>query len=90
VALNPSADIQIQQSDSTTGMTSAIEGICDIGMASRNLKDSELEAGLEPLVVAIDGIAVIVNRENPVGAMSLEEVKSVFIGETTDWNEIGE
>lgn len=90
VALNPSADIQIQQSDSTTGMTSAIEGICDIGMASRNLKDSELEAGLEPLVMAIDGIAVIVNPENPVNGMTLEQVRSVFIGETTDWNEIGE
>jgi phosphate transport system substrate-binding protein len=90
VALNPSADIQIQQSDSTTGMTSAIEGICDIGMASRNLKDSELEAGLEPLVMAMDGIAVIVNLENPVNGMTLEQVKSVFIGETTDWNEIGE
>lgn len=90
VALNPSADIQIQQSDSTTGMTSAIEGICDIGMASRNLKDSELEAGLEPLVMAIDGIAVIVNPENPVNGMTLEQIRSVFIGETTDWNEIGE
>ena len=90
VGLNPSADIQIQQSDSTTGMTSAIEGICDIGMASRNLKDSELEAGLEPLVLAMDGIAVIVNRENPVSAMTLDQVRSIFIGETTDWNEIGE
>jgi phosphate transport system substrate-binding protein len=59
-------------------------------MASRNLKDSELEAGLEPLVLAMDGIAVIVNRENPVSAMTLDQVRSIFIGETTDWNEIGE
>ncbi len=58
--------IEVQQSDSTTGMTSAIEGVCDIGMASRDLKDSELEAGLTPTVIAMDGIAVVVNNDSPV------------------------
>ena len=63
-ALNPNAEIEIQQSDSTTGMTSAIDGICDIGMASRALKDSEIEAGLTGTTIAMDGIAIIVNPAN--------------------------
>jgi phosphate transport system substrate-binding protein len=65
LAVNPGADIEIQMSDSTTGMTSAIDGICDIGMASRELKDSEKEKGLVPTVIAIDGIAVVVNKQCP-------------------------
>ena len=64
MALNPDVTVEVQQSDSTTGMTSAIDGAYDIGMASRELKDSELEAGLTPTVIAQDGIAVIVNKEN--------------------------
>ena len=87
-ALNPNAEIEIQQSDSTTGMQSAIDGICDIGMASRAVKDSEIEAGLTPTTIALDGLAVIVNVENPVENMTLEQVKNVFTGATTDWSEI--
>lgn len=87
-ALNPDVTIEVQQSDSTTGMTSAIEGICDIGMASRELKDSEKEAGLTPLVIAMDGIAVIVNNDCPVEELSSENVKDVFTGEVSEWEEV--
>lgn len=85
--INTGATIEIQQSDSTTGMTSAIDGVCDIGMASRELKDSELEAGLTPYVIATDGIAVIVNNANPVDELSSEDVKAIFTGEKTDWQQ---
>ena len=86
--VNPNAEIEIQQSDSTTGMTSAIEGICDIGMASRELKDSEVEAGLTGTVIALDGIAVIVNNENPVEDMTAEQVKSIYVGEAFVWGDV--
>ncbi|MFV0412221.1 MAG: substrate-binding domain-containing protein [Oscillospiraceae bacterium] len=88
LAINTNATIEVQQSDSTTGMTSAIEGICDIGMASRELKDSETEAGLVPQVIALDGIAVIVNSENPTTGLTSEQVKSVYVGETLTWAEL--
>lgn len=88
LALNPKASIEVQQSDSTTGMTSAIEGMCDIGMASRELKDSELEAGLTPTVIAMDGIAVIVNQENAVGNLESTQVRDIFTGAVTDWAEV--
>lgn len=85
IALNPEVSIEIQQSDSTTGMSSALDGICDIGMASRALKESELEAGLVPSVIAMDGIAVIVNTENPINGLTSEQVLSIFTGEITDF-----
>ena len=85
-AVNPNAEVEIQESDSTTGMNSTIEGICDIGMASRALKDSEKEAGLTETKIAIDGIAVIVNKENSFDGMTSEAVKGVFTGEITDWS----
>lgn len=87
-AINPNVTIEIQQSDSTTGMTSVIEGICDIGMASRELKDSEREKGLHATVIAIDGIAVIVNPENSVSGLATEQVRQIYIGEVTKWTEI--
>ena len=86
--VNPNAEIEIQQSDSTTGMTSTIDGICDIGMASRELKDSEKEAGLTATVIALDGIAVIVNNENPVEDLTAYQVKSIYVGETTVWGDV--
>lgn len=86
--LNPDVTIEVQQSDSTTGMTSAIEGVCDIGMASRELKDSETEAGLVPTVIAMDGIAVIVNNDSPVNELSSENVKAIFTGELTEWEDV--
>lgn len=86
--VNPNAEIEIQQSDSTTGMTSAIDGICDIGMASRELKDSETEAGLTATVIALDGIAVIVNNENTIEDLTADQVKSIYVGETTVWGDV--
>lgn len=88
LAINTNASIEVQQSDSTTGMTSAIEGMCDIGMASRELKDSELEAGLTPTVIAMDGIAVVVNHNNAVNGLGSAQVKDIFIGAVTDWSEV--
>lgn len=88
VALNPDVTIEVQQNDSTTGMTSVAEGGCDIGMASREVKDSELEKGLQPTTIALDGIAVIVNQENSVSDMTSDTVKAIFTGEVTDWSEI--
>ncbi len=87
-AINPNATIEVQQSDSTTGVTSAIDGICDIGMASREIKDSELEKGVTPTVIAIDGIAVIVNNENTVNGLSADQVLAIYTGEATKWNEV--
>lgn len=84
-ALNANADIQLQQNDSTTGMTSVMEGIADIGMASRELKDTELSEGLNPTVIAMDGIAVVVNNDNAVEELSSEDVKAIFTGEKTSW-----
>ncbi|HOW07643.1 MAG TPA: substrate-binding domain-containing protein, partial [Flexilinea sp.] len=74
-------------SDSTTGMTSAMDGICDLGMASRELKESEL-AVLTPMVIANDGIAVIVNKSNPIEGLTSEQVKGIFTGEITSWSEL--
>ena len=88
MALNPDVTVEVQQSDSTTGMTSTIDGAYDIGMASRELKDSELEAGLTPTVIAQDGIAVIVNKENTLTGLTSEQVLSIYTGETTDWSEL--
>lgn len=86
--LNPNADIEIQLSDSSTGMASAINGTCDIGMASRALKESETEKGLSPIVIAMDGIAIITNHDNPVENLTTEQIKEIFTGEIIKWNEI--
>ena len=86
--VNSGAEIEIQESDSTTGMNSAAEGTCDIGMASRDLKDSETGAGLIPTVIAKDGIVVIVNNENKVDNMTKAQVNDVFCGTITDWSVI--
>lgn len=89
VTFNPNAEIEIQMSDSTAGVTGAIEGTCDIGMASRSLKDSEKEQ-LTGIEIAYDGIAVIVNPENVIDDMTSEQVKAIFTGEMTAWNELAE
>lgn len=86
-ALNPDVKISIQQNDSTTGMESAKSGICDIGMASRALKDSEA-AELKATVIAKDGIAVIVNNENPVDELTSEQVMKIYTDELSDWSEV--
>ena len=83
--VNPNAKIVIQQNDSTTGTTSAVNGVCDIAMVSRELTESELSAGLASVSIAVDGIAVIVNPDNPVDSLSSEEVKAIYTGEITEW-----
>ena len=85
--VNSGAEIEINQSDSTTGMTSAMSGICDIGMASRELKDEEAQE-LTSIVIATDGIAVIVNNYSPVEELTSDQVKAIFTGETVAWDEI--
>ena len=87
-AVNSNVSVQVQQSDSTTGMTSVMEGMCDIGMASRALKESELAAGLNPTVIAMDGIAVVVNHENAITGLESAQVKDIFTGVVTDWAEV--
>ena len=87
-ALNTNAKIQIQQSDSSTGMSSTIDGTYDIGMASRELKDSETDAGLVSTAIAIDGIAVIVNKDNALENITSEQVKGIYTGEITLWSEV--
>jgi len=86
--VNKDVTIEIQTSDSTTGINSANEGICDIGMASRELKDEETEMNLTATVIAKDGIAVVVNNENEVEDLTSDQVKAIFTGETTEWEEL--
>ena len=86
-ALNPDVTIEVQTSDSTTGMNMATEGTCDIGMASRELKDSEISGGLKPTVIAQDGIAVIVNKGASIDELSSEQVKAIYTGEVVKWED---
>nr|WP_317404249.1 substrate-binding domain-containing protein [uncultured Helicobacter sp.] len=85
---NKKAKIEIQQSDSTTGVNATVEGIADIGMVSRELKESELSKGLNAKVLAIDGLAVIVNPKNGIDSLKPEQVKAIFEGKTTKWSEV--
>ena len=87
-ALNSGVEIKVQQSDSTTGVTSAADGLCDIGMASRELKDEETALGIHSQKIAMDGIAVIVNNENPLEEIAAETVKGIYVGEITGWEEV--
>ena len=86
--VNPNAKLELQTSDSTTGVTNAINGACDIGMASRALKDSEKAKGVKEITIAIDGIAVIVNKVNPVADMTKTQVEQIFTGNITKWSEV--
>ena len=86
-ALNPDVTIEIQQTGSGAGITSAIEGVCDFGMSSRALTDEEA-AELVNTQIATDGIAVVVNNENPVEDMTSDQIKGIYLGEITDWSEI--
>lgn len=87
-AVNDKVTIEVQQSDSTTGIQSAIDGLCDIGMASRELKDSEQEAGLTATVIAQDGIAIIVNNDAEITELTSEQVKDIYTGNITTWEEL--
>ena len=83
--LNPEIKIEVQMSDSTTGVNSALNGVCEIGMASRELKDSEKAKGALQTKIAIDGIAVIINKENPTESASIQSVKDLYIGTISKW-----
>lgn len=87
VAINPGATIDIQMSDSTTGMTNTKEGTCDIGMASRDLKDTE-KSLLTGIKIALDGIAVIVNNSNTVTGFTTSQVAQIYKGETSVWGDV--
>lgn len=88
MSINKDASVKVSTSDSTTGVTSAIEGIADIGMASRDLKDSEKEKGVTGTVIALDGIAVVVNNNNTVDDLTVEQVCGIYTGEVTTWEEV--
>lgn len=88
--INADVTIEIQQSGSSAGITSTIEGACDIGMASRDLKDSEIKEGLTSTVIAMDGIAVIVNENNSVEDLTSQQIKDIYTGEVTDWADVTE
>ncbi|MBQ8753158.1 MAG: substrate-binding domain-containing protein, partial [Clostridia bacterium] len=87
-AINAGVQIQLQQSDSTTGVNDVLSGNIDIGMASRELKDSETDKGLLSKVIALDGIAVIVNKQNAAENMTAEQIRQIFTGEVTDWSSV--
>lgn len=86
--VNKDVTVEVQQSDSTTGVTNAIDGVCDIGMASRDLADSEAKKGVTAKAIAQDGIAVIVNKDSDVDELTSEQVKAIFTGETTAWADV--
>ena len=86
--LNPEIKIEVQMSDSKTGVNSALNGVCEIGMASRELKDSEKAKGALQIKIAIDGIAVIINKENPTESASIQSVKDLYIGTISKWGDV--
>ena len=88
IALNPNAEIEIQMSDSSTGVKMAIDGTCDVGMASRELKDSETAEGVSATVIATDGIAVIANLNNPIAGLTAEQVRQIYVGEILNWADV--
>lgn len=85
---HPGVTIEVQQSDSSTGVADAREGVCDLGMASRVLKESECAAGLEATAIALDGLAVVVNPLNPIESISKDALKKAFIGEVKVWKDL--
>lgn len=88
-AINPDVTIDIQQTGSGAGITATIDGTCEIGMSSRGLKEEELSAGVTEQQIALDGIAVILNLENPAEDLSSEEIRGIYVGEITSWSQIG-
>lgn len=84
---NPGVYIEVQQIGSSAGIASLQDGICDIGLSSRDLTDAERSSGLDAIAVAYDGIAVIVNKSNPIPNLSLDQVRQIFGGNITNWKE---
>jgi len=90
MGLNTGVVIDVQQTGSGTGITATIDGSCEIGMSSRELKEEELSQGLTPVTIALDGIAVIVNLENSVTDLTSEQIRAIYTGEITSWDQLGE
>lgn len=88
MALNSGVKIEIQQSGSSAGITSAVEGVCQIGMASRELKDSETAKGVTATKIAMDGIAVIVNKDNSFSELTSDQIRKIYTGGTTQWSDL--
>lgn len=86
---NPGMTFTYNPTGSGSGITAVAEGRCDIGLSSRSLKEEEKEQGLTETVLALDGIAIIVNPENPVSDMDLETVAGIYTGEITNWKDVG-
>lgn len=87
-AVNPNATIEMLTTDSTTGVTGALDGTYTIGMASRELKDTETAEGATATVLAMDGIAVVVNPANSTADLTVDQIKSIYTGETTVWADV--
>lgn len=87
-AIYSDVTLEIQQTGSGAGITSTIEGACDIGMSSRDLKPEETAEGIEGITIAMDGIAVVVNNENSVEDLTSEQIRQIFTGEVTDWSQV--
>lgn len=88
-AINPDVNIDIQQTGSGAGITATADGTCEIGMSSRALKDEELAQGITEEQIALDGIAVIVNKENGIESLTSEQIHQIFVGDITNWAELG-
>lgn len=86
--VNSDVKVEVQESDSTTGITSATEGVCNIGMASRDLEKEETDKGVKSKEIARDGIAVIVNKDNSLSEITSEQVQKIYTGEITKWDEL--
>jgi phosphate transport system substrate-binding protein len=88
-AINGDASIEIHSTGSGAGITGAIDGVLDIGMSSRDIRDSEMDELHQQITIAMDGIAIIVNNDNPIANLTMEEVREIFVGEKTRWSEVG-
>ena len=89
MAENKGTTFTYNPTGSGSGIQAVSEGRCDIGLSSRALKDAEKESGLKETVLAYDGIAIIVNPENPVSDLSIEQIAAIYTGEITNWAEVG-
>ena len=87
-SVNPNAELELLTTDSTTGVSGALDGTYTIGMASRELKDSETEAGAKATVLALDGIAVVVNPANTTEDLTVDQIKGIYTGELTTWSDV--
>lgn len=86
---NANVKIEVNQIGSSAGITNAINGVSQIGMSSRDLKEEEIASGIEELIIAYDGIVVVAHPSNPVKDLTMEQVKQIFTGEITNWKDVG-